>query len=142
MSGHYARLYQRAREALEAEAEAILLRPLTAHERNLFRSCGTLTRLEELGMIVYYTESAEELAHSLAATSMASRFLLALKEIIAPLETLLGRTLNAAEQEQIKALGNTEELWALEEQLNTALPTERAALFQAILNRRATAERS
>lgn len=134
MSGRYTELYRRARAGIEADAEALLQRPLTLHERNLFRSCGTLTMLESLGMIVYYTHNADELATKLAETSMESRFMLALKETVFHLEQMLNRPINGNEHGRLRALGNTEELWTLEEALlQAASPEEKELVLQTFL---------
>lgn len=134
MSGSYASIYRRAREALEAEAEQRLGRPLTPHERNLFRNCGTLTRLENLGMTVYFAESAEELAAKLATTSMDSRFGLALDELTRRLEQVLSRPITDKERQQLRALGNIEELWLLEQRLHDAPPPQRETTLMQMLN--------
>lgn len=133
MSGQYAVLYRQAREGLESEAETRLERPLNTHERNLFRSCGTLTKLEELGMQVYCAENAEELARTLAETSLESRFLLALKEIADRLGRSIGHPITDTERARLRLLGNTEELWRVEELLSNAPPAERVALFESLL---------
>ena len=133
MTGHYAELYRRAREALESDAEAHLQRPLNTHERNLFRSCGTLTMLENLGMNVYCAETPEELAQKLAETTMRPRFVLALQEMTERLQRLLGRAITNTERQQLQTFGNTEELWHLEEQVNATLPDERESVFQKLL---------
>ncbi len=132
MSGYYIELYRRAREGLEADAESQLQRPLTVRERNIFRSCGTMTMLESLGMSVYCCEDADELAAKLAETSMESRFLLALKETVERLERLLGRAITPAEHTLLRALGNTEELWMLEEQVQKAAPAERETIVRSL----------
>ncbi len=134
VSGTYAALYRRAREALEAEAEQRLGRPLTPRERNLFRSCGTLTSLEALGMTVYIAATAEELAANLAATSMDSRFSLAVDELVQRLEKVLGRPVTGAERQRLRTLGNTEELWALEQSLQDVLPAQREKTLAQRLN--------
>jgi hypothetical protein len=135
MAGRYTELYRRARAGIEADAEKLLNRPLTPHERNLFRSCGTLTMLESLGMLVYYAHTAEELEAKLAEISMGSRFTLALNESLARLEHLLGRPVNEAEHNQLRALGNTEELWTLEEALQQAsTPHEKEIVLQTFLS--------
>ncbi len=133
MTGHYAELYRKAREALESDAEAQLQRPLTTHERNLFRSCGTLTMLENLGMNVYCADSPEDLARKLAETTMQPRFVLALQEMAERLQRLLGRPLTKAERQQLHTFGNTEELWHLEEQVTATLPDERETSFHKLL---------
>jgi hypothetical protein len=133
MSGSYANIYRRAREALETEAEMRLERPLTDRERNLFRNCGTLTALETLGMKVYFAESAEELAVRLAETSMDSRFGLAVDELTQRLEKFLGRTITLAERQKLHKLGNIEALWELEQQLHDAEASQREATFVTLL---------
>lgn len=134
MSGSYATIYRRAREALETEAEQRLGRPLTSHERNLFRNCGTLTKLETLGMTVYFAESPAELAAKLASTSMESRFGLALDELTKRLEQLLGRPITDNERQQLRTLGNIEELWSLEQQLHEAETEQREEAFAYLLS--------
>jgi len=136
MSGRYATLYRQSREALEIEAEARLGRALTPRERNLFRNCGTLTMLESLGMKIFYAASAEELDAQLAGISMDARFNLAVEELIVRLEQALGRNLTPLEQQQMYALGNIEELWALEQQFHDAPPDEREATLQTLLANR------
>lgn len=133
MAGHYAVLYRHAREALEIEAESRLGRALTARERNLFRNCGTLTMLEELGMIVFYAQNAEELSTKLAAMSMDGRFKLALQELTTRLQQHLARSLTHSEQQQLQALGNIEELWLLEERLQDAPQPARESLLRTLL---------
>jgi hypothetical protein len=122
MSGSYAELYRRARAALEQEAELRLGRPLTRRESNLFRNCGTLTMLESLGMKVYLAHNAEELAANLAASSMTTRFNLAVDELIRRLEQFLRRPLNQAEQQQLRRVENVEALWELEHMLHSVPP--------------------
>jgi len=134
MYGQYATMYRRAREALEMDAEIRLERPLTPHERNLFRNCGTLTMLDSLGMIIYSAQSAGELASRLASTSMDSRFALAAKEVGGRLSNLMGRTMTESEQQQIAQLSNIEELWTLEEQILATLPDSRETTFQSLLS--------
>lgn len=133
MSGQYAILYRRAREALESDAEVRLNRPLNTHERNLFRSCGTLTMLEQLGMMIYCAESAEELAQKLAETSMQSRFLLSLNDVAERLERVIGRSLSDTERQQLRGLGNTEALWSLEEQTIAADPDQYETVLCSLL---------
>jgi hypothetical protein len=128
-------MYRRAREALEQEAVQRLGRPLTTHEQNLFRSCGTLTRLEELGMTVYYAENAEELSHQLADMSFESRFVLAVDELVGRIEGLLRRRVSAAEREQLHHLGNIEALWELEYTIHTADAQIRDKTFTRLLYR-------
>lgn len=133
MAGRYAELYRNARAALEIEAETRLGRPLQAHERNLFRNCGTLTRLEEFGMAIFYAQDADELASRLASMSFESRFQLELDETVPRLAVLLGRTLTPAEREQLRSLGNIEALWNVEQQLSAIAPGERSSRWQHIL---------
>lgn len=133
MAGQYAVLYRHAREALEIEAENRLGRALTPHERNLFRNCGTLTMLEEVGMIVFYAQNAEELSTKLAAMSMDGRFKLALEELTQRLQQYLARPLTHGEQQQLQALGNIEELWLLEERLKDAPQPARESLLRTLL---------
>jgi hypothetical protein len=133
MSGQYATMYRRAREALEMDAEIRLERPLTPRERNLFRNCGTLTMLDSLGMIIYSAENAQELEHKLATTSMDSRFALARQEFLDRLSKFLDRPIRDTEQQQLAALRNIEEIWALEEQLHAAAPAEREAALHMLL---------
>lgn len=133
MPGRYSVLYRRTREALEAEAETKLERPLTIREQNLFRSCGTLTMLETLGMTVYYAEDAQDLANKLAETSMDSRFILAVRETAEHLEHILGRTLAPDEQQKLRALGNIEALWYLQEQLQEVASEEREGHLRLLL---------
>lgn len=125
VSGRYAELYRRTREALEADAEEVLQRPLTLRERNLFRSCGTLTMLESLGLSVYYAQTSEELTEKLARTSMESRFKLAVREAVERLERLLKRRVTNAERQKLAALGNTEELWRVEEEVRSVTLEDR-----------------
>ncbi len=133
MSGSYARLYRQAREAIEREAENLLGRNLLPRERNLFRNCGTLSKLEELGMQVYYASTGEELASKLAELSFESRFLLAVDELKPRLERMLQRPLHASEVQQLHALHNIEALWELEEQVVATPAAEReAALSRAV----------
>lgn len=129
MSGSYARLYRQAREAIEREAENLLGRTLTSRERNLFRNCGTLSKLEELGMQVYYASTGAELASNLAGLSFESRFLLAIDELKPRLERMLQRPLHTSEVQQLHALQNIEALWELEAQIVAAAPTEREAVL-------------
>jgi hypothetical protein len=136
MSGRYATLYRQSREALEKEAETRLGRALTPRERNLFRNCGTLTMLESLGMKIFYADSAEELDAQLAGISMDARFNLAVEELIARLELALGRKLTTVEQQQLYALGNIEELWALEQQLHDAPPDVHEVTLKMLLANR------
>jgi hypothetical protein len=133
MSGTYAAIYRRAREALEAEAEHLLERPLTRHERNIFRNCGTLTRLEELGMTIYTAESAAALSAALAAISMGSRFDLALDELVPRLQTILGRPVTPEERQQVRALENIEALWLLETSLHETPQAQRQGVFADLL---------
>ncbi|NJP04934.1 MAG: hypothetical protein HC837_04540 [Chloroflexaceae bacterium] len=133
MSGRYAELYRRARQALEADAEARLERPLTLHERNLFRNCGTLTMLDKLGMTIYSAHDAEELAQKLATTSMQGRFRLALTELTMRLEQTLSRSITATEQEALGKLANIEEFWDFEQQIHTTNSADREATFQLLL---------
>lgn len=133
MTGQYAVLYRHAREVLEIEAENRLGRALTPHERNLFRNCGTLTMLEEVGMIVFYAQNAEELSTKLAAMSMDGRFKLALEELTLRLQQYLARPLTHNEQQQLQALGNIEELWLLEERLKDAPQPARESLLRTLL---------
>jgi hypothetical protein len=133
MSGSYANIYRRAREALEVEAEMRLKRSLTERERNLFRNCGTLTALESLGMKVYFAESAEELEARLSEISMDSRFGLAIDELMQRLAKFLGRTITERERQQLRKLGNIEALWALEQNLHTVEPAQREATFARLL---------
>jgi hypothetical protein len=133
MSGTYAAIYRRAREALEAEAEHRLERPLTRDERNIFRNCGTLTRLEELGMTIYTAESAADLSAALAATSMGSRFDLALDELVTRLKNILGRPVTPQERQQMRRLENIEALWLLENSLYDTPQPQRQAAFADIL---------
>lgn len=135
MSESYASIYRRAREALEIEAEQKLGRSLTPRERNLFRSCGTLTALESLGMKVYFAESAEELGMLLAEISMDARFSLALDELVQRLEKFLGRPIGRSERQQLRTLGNIEELWLLEQQLHDAPTMQREATLARQLKR-------
>jgi hypothetical protein len=133
MSGTYAAIYRRAREALEAEAEHRLERPLTRDERNIFRNCGTLTRLEELGMTIYTAESAADLSAALAATSVGSRFDLALDELVTRLKNILGRPVTPEERQQMRRLENIEALWLLENSLHDTPQAQRQAAFTDIL---------
>ena len=136
MSGQYAAMYRRAREALETDAEIRLERPLTPHERNLLRNCGTLTMLDSIGMIIYSAQSADDLADRLASTSMDSRFALAVRELLERLKRFMGRPITDVEQQHIYQLGNIEELWTLEEQLQTATLDaldNREMAFQSLL---------
>ncbi len=133
MSG-YALLYRRAREQLEAEAEQRLGRTLNARERNVFRSCGTLTRLEELGMAVYYASDATELAATLHATSFETRFALALDEQVHGLARLLHRPLTTAERTAMQHLGNIEMLWELLRRVEVVPPPAREQAFIAALH--------
>jgi hypothetical protein len=133
MSGTYAAIYRRAREALETEAEHKLERPLTRAERNIFRNCGTLTRLEELGMTIYTAASAADLSAALAATSMGSRFDLALDELVTRLTRILGRPVTPQEQQQMRRLENIEALWLLENSLHETPPPQRQAVFADLL---------
>lgn len=135
MAGRYSELYRRTREILESEAEALLQRPLTAKEKQLFRSCGTLTMLESLGMKIYYAQNGEELARELASMSMQSRFLLAVKETIAVLEQELHRKITAEEQQAMEMLGDTETLWHLKDSvLETPLERRELVLRQLLTN--------
>jgi hypothetical protein len=133
MSGTYAAIYRRAREALEAEAEHRLERSLTRDERNIFRNCGTLTRLEELGMTIYTAESAADLSAALAATSMGSRFDLALDELVTRLKNILGRPVTPQERQQMRRLENIEALWLLENSLHDTPQEQRQAVFADML---------
>jgi len=133
MSGTYAAIYRRAREALEAEAEHRLERSLTRDERNIFRNCGTLTRLEELGMTIYTAESAADLSAALAATSMGSRFDLALDELVTRLKNILGRPVTPQERQQMRRLENIEALWLLENSLHDTPQAQRQAVFADML---------
>lgn len=133
MSG-YALLYRRAREQLETEAEQRLGRALTTHERNVFRSCGTLTRLEELGMTVYYAADAAELAATLNATSFEARYALAVDEQTHDLERLLHRALTAAERGAMQQLGNIEALWELVRRVAEVPTPAREHAFTAALH--------
>jgi hypothetical protein len=65
---------------------------------------------------------------------MESRFMLALKETVERIERMLGRALTPGERQHMRTLGNTEELWKLEEQMNTALPDERPAVFASLVS--------
>lgn len=133
MAGSYAAIYRRAREQLEAEAEQRLGRPLKPHEQNLFRSCGTLTRLESLGMTVYFAESAADLSITLAETSFASRFSLAVDETVQELEKLLNRNITRIEQRQLQRLGNIEALWELKQQLVSIDAVHREGTLKGLL---------
>lgn len=133
MSGSYAGLYGRAREALEEEAELKLGRALTNRERNLFRSCGTLTALESLGMKVYYADNAQELETILAGVSMEARFSLAVDELVQRLTRFLGRPVSGAERQQLYRLGNIEALWQLEQSLHTVAQSKRDTIFAELL---------
>lgn len=133
MSGSYAKLYRQAREALEGEAEQRLGRPLNDHEQNLFRNCGTLTKLEELGMTVYFAGDADELTSRLASMSLESRFLLAVDEFLPRLARLLKRPITSQERQQLCRLGNIEELWALEQHLSDLTLEQRAGAFADML---------
>jgi hypothetical protein len=133
MSGTYAAIYRRAREALETEAEHKLERPLTRAERNIFRNCGTLTRLEELGMTIYTAASAADLSTALAATSMGSRFDLALDELVTRLTRILGRPVTPQEQQQMRRLENIEALWLLENSLHETPQPQRQVAFADLL---------
>jgi hypothetical protein len=133
MSGTYAAIYRRAREALEAEAEHRLERPLTRDERNIFRNCGTLTRLEELGMTIYTAASAADLSAALAATSVGSRFDLALDELVTRLKRILGRPVTPEERQQMRRLENIEALWLLENSLHETPQDQRQAVFADLL---------
>jgi hypothetical protein len=133
MSGSYANLYRRARQAIEEDAEMKLGRALNDHERNIFRSCGTLTALEALGMTVYMAENAEELSTKLAATSMVSRFGLALDELVVRLGKFLARPVTPVERRQLSALGNIEALWDLEQHLHSVPSSERETTFVKLL---------
>jgi hypothetical protein len=133
MSGTYAAIYRRAREALEAEAEHRLERPLTRDERNIFRNCGTLTRLEELGMTIYTAASAADLSAALAATSVGSRFDLALDELVTRLKRILGRPVTPEERQQMRRLENIEALWMLENSLHETPQDQRQAVFADLL---------
>lgn len=130
MAGSYARLYRQAREAIEREAENLLGRSLSPRERNLFRNCGTLSKLEELGMQVYYASTGEELASKLAELSFEGRFLLAIDELKPRLEHMLQRPLRAGEVQQLRALHNIEALWELEEQIVATPAAEREAVLR------------
>lgn len=134
MPGRYSELYRRTREALESDAESLLQRPLTPHEQNLFRSCGTLTMLESLGMKIYYAQSAEELTEQLATMTMHSRFMLALKETVDLLEKQLGRPITPAERKAMETLGNTEALWFLKETIFDTPPDQREMALRTLLS--------
>jgi hypothetical protein len=133
MSGTYAAIYRRAREALEAEAEHRLERPLTRDERNIFRNCGTLTRLEELGMTIYTAASAADLSAALATTSVGSRFDLALDELVTRLKRILGRPVTPEERQQMRRLENIEALWLLENSLHETPQEQRQTMFANLL---------
>lgn len=132
-TGSYARLYRQAREAIEKEAERLLGRSLTRHERNLFRNCGTLSKLEELGMQMYYAESGEAFAATLATLSLEPRFLLAIDELTPRLERMLQRPLTPTETRQLRQLEHIEALWQLEYLVQTAPPNERSKAFSHAL---------
>ncbi len=132
-TGSYARLYRQAREAIEKEAERLLGRSLTRQERNLFRNCGTLSKLEELGMQVYYADSGEAFAATLAELSLEPRFLLAIDELMPRLERMLQRPLTPTETHQLRQLENIEALWQLEYLVQTAPPHERLQAFMHAL---------
>jgi caffeoyl-CoA O-methyltransferase len=140
VSGRYAELYRRTREALEADAEEVLQRPLTLRERNLFRSCGTLTMLESLGLSVYYAQTSAELTEKLARTSMESRFKLAVREAVERLERLLKRRITNTERQKLAALGNTEELWWVEEKIRSVTLAEREEMLSRHLSHSHQAE--
>lgn len=133
MAERYTDIYRRAREALESDAEALLERPLSCREKNLFRSCGTITMLESLGMVVYYSQTGDELAAKLAEMSMESRFVLAVRETIERLERQIGRPLSDTERQQVRELGNIEELWTLEERLQEVEPDKHDTTLRSIL---------
>lgn len=133
MSGQYAAMYRRAREALEMDAEIRLERPLTVREQNLLRNCGTLTMLDSIGMIIYSSQSAEELAERLSRTSMDSRFSLAHRELVERLSKFLQRPLHPHEVEQLQHLGNIEAFWEFERLLHEAAPDQREATLQMLL---------
>jgi hypothetical protein len=64
---------------------------------------------------------------------MDSRFALARQEFLDRLSKFLDRPIRDTEQQQLAALRNIEEIWALEEQLHAAAPAEREAALHMLL---------
>ncbi|NJK82096.1 MAG: hypothetical protein HC876_03180 [Chloroflexaceae bacterium] len=126
-------LYRNARAVIEQEAEERLGRALTRHEQNLFRNCGTLSKLEELGMNVYYADSPDDLALQLGKISLDGRFRLAVEELLPRLERLVHRTLNQRERQKIYSLENIEMLWSLEQRVFDAPANLRDAALMSFL---------
>jgi hypothetical protein len=132
---HYSQIYRQIGQDIEARAQRLLGRPLTAHERSGIWNVSSVFMLEAIERDILATRTAEALAETLGALAAQAdqQRRHALDSLVDQVASLLQRALSEGEQRGLHATATVYDAICVAERLTQADHPQREALFHQLI---------